>query len=130
MFAEALFAVAEYMITLQDKGRGERKLMCFSETANFVGSGVLATVGVLTLTRVKRRREPRRGRPALGKPVFDECCRSGSQSARARQPSRGKLRSVPVRKQYQPGFHDDGADAQTVTPSRPPDLKSALNGRR
>lgn len=31
--------------------------MCFSATANFVGSGVLATVGVLTLTRVKHRRE-------------------------------------------------------------------------
>jgi hypothetical protein len=31
--------------------------MCFSATANFVGSGVLAAVGVLTLTRVKHRRE-------------------------------------------------------------------------
>lgn len=31
--------------------------MCFSATANFVGSGVLATVGVLTLARVKHRRE-------------------------------------------------------------------------
>jgi uncharacterized membrane protein len=31
--------------------------MCFSATANFVGSGVLATVGVVTLTRVKHRRE-------------------------------------------------------------------------
>ena len=31
--------------------------MCFSATANFVGSGVLATVGVMTLTRVKHRRE-------------------------------------------------------------------------
>jgi hypothetical protein len=31
--------------------------MCFSATANFVGSGVLATVGVLTLTRVRHRRE-------------------------------------------------------------------------
>jgi hypothetical protein len=31
--------------------------MCFSATANFVGSGVLATVGVATLTRVKHRRE-------------------------------------------------------------------------
>ncbi len=27
--------------------------MCFSATANFVGSGVLAGVGVITLTRVK-----------------------------------------------------------------------------
>jgi hypothetical protein len=31
--------------------------MCFSAAANFVGSGVLATVGVVTLTRVKHRRE-------------------------------------------------------------------------
>lgn len=31
--------------------------MCFSAAANFVGSGVLATVGVLTLTKVKHRRE-------------------------------------------------------------------------
>jgi len=31
--------------------------MCFSATANFVGSGVLGAVGVLTLTRVKHRRE-------------------------------------------------------------------------
>ena len=31
--------------------------MCFSATANFVGSGVLAAVGVITLTRVKHRRE-------------------------------------------------------------------------
>jgi hypothetical protein len=31
--------------------------MCFSATANFVGSGVLCGVGVVTLTRVKHRRE-------------------------------------------------------------------------
>ncbi len=31
--------------------------MCFSAVANFTGSGVLATVGVLTLTKVKHRRE-------------------------------------------------------------------------
>jgi hypothetical protein len=31
--------------------------VCFSATANFVGSGVLATVGVVTLTKVKHRRE-------------------------------------------------------------------------
>lgn len=31
--------------------------MCFSATANFVGSGVLGTVGVITLTQVKHRRE-------------------------------------------------------------------------
>jgi hypothetical protein len=31
--------------------------MCFSATANFVGSGVLGAVGVATLTRVKNRRE-------------------------------------------------------------------------
>jgi hypothetical protein len=31
--------------------------MCFSATANFVGSGVLGTVGAVTLTKVKHRRE-------------------------------------------------------------------------
>jgi hypothetical protein len=31
--------------------------MCFSATANFVGSGVLGTVGVFTLTKVRHRRE-------------------------------------------------------------------------
>lgn len=31
--------------------------MCFSATANFVGSGFLAGVGVVTLTRVKHKRE-------------------------------------------------------------------------
>lgn len=31
--------------------------MCFSATANFVGSGVLGTIGVVTLTHVKHRRE-------------------------------------------------------------------------
>ena len=31
--------------------------MCFSATANFVGSGVLGAAGVVTLTRVKHRRE-------------------------------------------------------------------------
>jgi hypothetical protein len=31
--------------------------MCFSEAANFIGSGVLGAVGVVTLTRVKHRRE-------------------------------------------------------------------------
>lgn len=31
--------------------------MCFSATANFVGSGVLGAIGVATLTKVKHRRE-------------------------------------------------------------------------
>jgi hypothetical protein len=31
--------------------------MCFSATVNFAGSGVLATAGVVTLTKVKHRRE-------------------------------------------------------------------------
>ena len=31
--------------------------MCFSATANFVGSGVVGAVGVVTLTKVKHRRE-------------------------------------------------------------------------
>lgn len=35
----------------------KRLAMCFSATANFVGSGVLGAIGVVTLTRVKHRRE-------------------------------------------------------------------------
>ncbi|HEY0265006.1 MAG TPA: DUF6629 family protein [Granulicella sp.] len=31
--------------------------MCFSATANFVGSGVLGAIGVVTISRVKHRRE-------------------------------------------------------------------------
>src|ERR1700752_3489928 len=31
--------------------------MCFSAAANFVGSGVLGTIGVVTLTKVRHRRE-------------------------------------------------------------------------
>jgi hypothetical protein len=31
--------------------------VCFSATANFVGSGVLGSIGVVTLTKVKHRRE-------------------------------------------------------------------------
>ena len=31
--------------------------MCFSAAANFTGSGVLGAVGVITLTKVKHRRE-------------------------------------------------------------------------
>ena len=31
--------------------------MCFSAAANFVGSAALGTVGVITLTKVKHRRE-------------------------------------------------------------------------
>lgn len=38
----------------RDKGR---LTMCFSATANFVGSGVLGAIGVVTLTKVKHRRE-------------------------------------------------------------------------
>jgi hypothetical protein len=34
-----------------------RRAVCFSATANFVGSTVLAAVGVVTLTKVKHRRE-------------------------------------------------------------------------
>lgn len=35
----------------------EKPAVCFSATANFVGSGVLGAIGVVTLTRVKHRRE-------------------------------------------------------------------------
>jgi hypothetical protein len=31
--------------------------VCFSAAANFVGSGVLGTLGVITFTQVKHRRE-------------------------------------------------------------------------
>src|ERR1700678_1069308 len=37
--------------------RGEKPSMCFSATANFVGSTALGAVGVVTLTKVKHRRE-------------------------------------------------------------------------
>ena len=37
--------------------RGEDDYVCFSAAANFTGSGVLGTIGVITLTRVKHRRE-------------------------------------------------------------------------
>ncbi len=36
---------------------GENEPVCFSATANFVGSGVLGAVGVVTFTKVKHRRE-------------------------------------------------------------------------
>src|ERR1700685_3097623 len=36
---------------------GRKPAMCFSATANFVGSTALAGVGVVTLTKVKHRRE-------------------------------------------------------------------------
>jgi hypothetical protein len=35
----------------------KKRAVCFSATANFVGSGVLGAVGVVTLTKVKHRRE-------------------------------------------------------------------------
>src|SRR5580658_353651 len=34
-----------------------KRAVCFSATANFVGSGVLGAVGIVTLTKVKHRRE-------------------------------------------------------------------------
>src|SRR5579872_6956962 len=34
-----------------------KRTVCFSATANFVGSGILGAVGVVTLTKVKHRRE-------------------------------------------------------------------------
>src|SRR5271168_3779862 len=37
--------------------RGKGSAMCFSATANFVGSAVLGAVGVATLMHVKHRRE-------------------------------------------------------------------------
>ena len=43
-------------IRFELRERGE-DCMCFSAVANFTGSGVLGTIGVVTLTRVKHRRE-------------------------------------------------------------------------
>src|SRR5580658_10966642 len=37
--------------------RGGTSNVCFSATANFVGSGVLGAVGIVTLTKVKHKRE-------------------------------------------------------------------------
>ena len=37
--------------------RQRKRAVCFSATANFVGSGVLGAIGVVTLTRVKHRRD-------------------------------------------------------------------------
>src|SRR6202795_4360111 len=36
---------------------GEKRPMCFSAAANFVGSGAMGAIGVVTLTKVKHRRE-------------------------------------------------------------------------
>src|SRR5580698_3735470 len=36
---------------------GRKRFLCFSAAANFVGSGVLAAIGAVTLTKVKHRRE-------------------------------------------------------------------------
>jgi hypothetical protein len=35
----------------------EKRRLCFSAAANFIGSGALAAIGVVTLTKVKHRRE-------------------------------------------------------------------------
>jgi hypothetical protein len=43
--------------TIEDTGDGRTSNVCFSATANFVGSGVLGAVGVVTLTKVKHKRE-------------------------------------------------------------------------
>jgi hypothetical protein len=40
-----------------DLCKGPKRAVCFSATANFVGSGVLGAIGVITLTKVKHRRE-------------------------------------------------------------------------
>jgi hypothetical protein len=49
--------IAACIIALHRQMGRTDTLMCFSATANFVGSAALATVGVLTLTRVRHRRE-------------------------------------------------------------------------
>src|SRR5277367_5420023 len=46
-----------FQVELATVTGGGGRAMCFSAAANFVGSGVLATVGVATLTKVKHRRE-------------------------------------------------------------------------
>jgi hypothetical protein len=50
--------VAQYAMTrVIECSPGRKPGMCFSATANFVGSGVLGAGGVATLTKVKHRRE-------------------------------------------------------------------------
>jgi hypothetical protein len=55
-------STAKNVILTADKRSDQQRVkgetyVCFSATANFVGSGALAAVGVVTLTRVKHRRE-------------------------------------------------------------------------
>ena len=42
---------------MMESSREGRHDVCFSAAANFTGSGILGTIGVITLTRVKHRRE-------------------------------------------------------------------------
>src|ERR1700721_1800898 len=53
------FAFRNVACIFSTKKTGLRRkwAMCFSATANFVGSGALGAIGVATLTRVKHRRE-------------------------------------------------------------------------
>src|ERR1700722_19578782 len=43
--------------TRADPPQRRKPVVCFSAVANFVGSGALAAIGVVTLTQVKHRRE-------------------------------------------------------------------------
>ena len=55
----AIFPLSEAVLSISMIRRITRRKrnVCFSATANFVGSGVLGAIGVVTLTRVKHRRE-------------------------------------------------------------------------
>ena len=49
-----MFCILRRSVSSSDRGK---RIVCFSATANFVGSAVLASVGIVTLTKVKHRRE-------------------------------------------------------------------------
>jgi hypothetical protein len=55
--ARPVFQFLPIRVPFLDGLQGGRSAMCFSATANFVGSGVLGAVGVVTFTKVKHRRE-------------------------------------------------------------------------
>jgi hypothetical protein len=59
-FKLTYYAIAKWVVFHEDwchSRKRTRQAMCFSATANFVGSGVLGAAGVVTLTKVKHRRE-------------------------------------------------------------------------
>ena len=55
--ATTVEAIATMVRRIRVIERYDTQSMCFSAAANFVGSGVLGAIGVVTLTQVKHRRE-------------------------------------------------------------------------